>query len=134
MFVVERGTDIGDDASSGDLYVYRTSDMTQELLVQRVGGRPVTAPSFSPGESPFIAYADWGDFYIYDLHTPTIAGEPVFVRGGGYAHVSECAYRGISDIHWAEDGKSLVFKYFPSVFEAEYELYEVLLTWGKTIP
>ena len=124
-FAVIKGRTLGDDGSLGELYIYNIGTMKGDLLAARLGGLPVTEPVFSPAASRYLAYADWGDLYIVDMLDFYLAGEPVFIRGGGYAQATECAYRGISDIRWAPDGKSLIFRYWPNVFEADFEYYEI---------
>ena len=128
-FVAAKVRSINDDGSLSDLYVYDVHGASASALVLRVGGRLGWEPQFSPGDSRYIAYADWGDLYIYDLYIMSLAGDAVFQRGGGYAQGTRCSYRGITDIHWSEDGKSLVFKYYPSVFEQGYKLHEV--SWSR---
>ena len=123
-FVAGEGVSIEDDGSKDNIVMYDLKTRQKTLLHVRAGGRTVAAPQFQPsGRHPKVVYADWANVYVYSIEA--MGADLVFAHGGSYAQGHGCAYRGVKDIRWSEDGKSFVFKYYPSVFERAYELYEV---------
>jgi len=116
-----KGGYIHEDGGRGDVVMYDLANLKMTMLHLLVASN--SAQMQPVVEDPFVAYSDWGDFYIYS--TAGRHAELVFSRGGSYAQVTDCSRRFISDIRWSKDGTSVIFKYYPDVGEPEFVLYEV---------
>lgn len=114
---------ISEDGGRGDIVLYDLNNEEKRVIHPNLSS---IGPQFSP-TADLLAYSDVADVFIYDVGS--MSAEPVFNLGGSYARgLACCRWHVATDLRWSTDGSRLVFKYYPSVFKDEYQLYEVIMS------
>jgi hypothetical protein len=109
---------ITEDGIRSNIVMYDLRSRRKTLLHS---GITANGPELSQ-RSLYVAYADFGDLYVFDLSR--MREELVFQRGGSYSY-GQCSTRLITQMHWSTSGEDLcVFKY-SDLGKGTYELYEV---------